>query len=328
MNRTRRPPVSAALALALVLAGCGGETPAPNAPAAPTSASNVDPPATAAASSAPTPADTAAPSAPTPAAAQPVAEPVDEAKLAAEVGADYAKLLQLAKLSDKAHKAIVKHLYKAVRECDGKLVDAQAVPGVIVAKPVKLRAEVLKSLEAAGAIAQQRGMAIDVVGGAQSVKDAVAEYNRALLEKTIALAKAASPADRKEKSFVGEARKAVGESPKDWGERPCDAGRIGGWSVVAQLVTVDASGKPKDVLVKANADASRFAKDTFESIYWEKKKGKSFRTLTEIMSAGKFVRRCSDATIFFTSPTTDGSWRCKEDADSWDPPNRPLPAWQ
>jgi hypothetical protein len=118
------------------------------------------------------------------------------------------------------------------------------------------------------------------------------------------------------------------EGPRNWDHAACDSGRLGGWSVYVQLVTVDASGKRGSVLVKAGDEGDRFTQETFEATYWNKPKGKNYRTLTEIMSAGKFVRECSLPYSFFTSPTLDGTWRCKEGTESWDPPNRPIPAWQ
>jgi hypothetical protein len=327
--------LTAALSAAALLNACSGSPPpaqpAPTASAAPTPAS------TATAASAET---TAAPDATTaPAAGGAPADGgntsyvshVDETKVAQDLGADHAKLLQIAKLSPKTQKSLVRgYLWKALAECKGaKLVDVQPIPGVLVAKPTKVRAEVAESLKTAGALAKQRGLSVEVVGGAQSIKDAVKDWNAVMLDKTLAVIKAAPAAEQKEKSFAAEARKALGsEGPKGWGANPCDAGRIGGWSVQVQLITLDASGARGQVLVKAGPDSERFGKDNFESIYWDKKKGKNYRTLTEIMSAGKFVRQCSDPTVFLTSPTIDGSWRCREETESWDPPNRPIPAWQ
>ena len=307
--------------LVMAIAACGG-APEPAAPAAPTA----------------TPAAPATPPEPGAAHADPPAEPppppvvaeLDEAEAPKALGADAAKLLSLAKISPKTHKSLFKgYLWKAVGECPAdKMVEVVAAPGVLVAKPSRLRAETKKGLEAAGALAQQRGMAVEVTGGSPTVKDAVVEWNAAIVGKALELAKAAPAAEQKEKSFALEARKALGsEGPKGWGERPCESERLGGWAVAVQLVTVDGTGKRGQVLVESGAK-SRLTKDAYEATYWEKKKGKNFRTLTEIMSVGKFVRRCSDASVFATSPITDGGWRCKEDPESWDPPNRPIPAWQ
>lgn len=259
-----------------------------------------------------------------------MAAPLEEAEAPKELGPDAAKLRDLARISPKTQKSLLKgYLWKAVGECPAdKMVEVAAAPGVLVAKPSKLRPEAKKGLEAAGALAQQRGMALEVVGGSPTVKEAVTEWNSGILAKALELAKAAPPAEQKEKSFAAEARKALGnEGPKGWGERPCDSERLGGWAVTVQLVTIDGAGKRGQVLVESGAK-SRFVQSAYEATYWEKKKGKNFRTLTEVMSAGKFVRRCSDATLFATSPTTDGGWRCKEDPESWDPPNRPIAAWQ
>jgi hypothetical protein len=307
--------------MAVAMIACGG-APDPVTPPPPVTASPTQP--------AP-PAPSAAPAEP---AAEPppppVAAPLEEADAPKELGADAVKLKDIARISPKTHKSLLKgYLWKAVGECPAdKMVEVTAAPGLLVGKPAKVRAEAKKGLEGAGALAQQRGMAIEVVGGSPAVKDAVAEWNAAILGKALELAKAAPPADQKEKSFAAEARKALGsEGPKGWGERPCESDSLGGWGVTVQLVTVDGTGKRGQVLVKAGPE-SRLSQPTYEATYWEKKKGKNFRTLTEIMSAGKFVRRCSDATRFATSVSADGSWRCKEDPDSWDPPNRPIPAWQ
>ena len=139
-----------------------------------------------------------------------------------------------------------------------------------------------------------------------------------------------SACESKEKNFAAEAKTAAGEdrNPKEWDKGVCETGRLGGWAVQVQLVTVSAGGAKAQVLVKGGADGDRFSKDTLESTYWDKPKGKNYRTLTELMSAGSFVRQCSFPSQFMTSPTQDSTWRCKEGTESWDPPNRPLPAWQ
>jgi hypothetical protein len=259
---------------------------------------------------------------------------VEENKLAQDLGAESSKLLAIGKLSPKTHKSLIKNfLWKAVSECKGQaLVEVKPAPGLFVAggKPIKVNAKAYENLKAAGALAKQRGMSIEVVTGAQTIKDAVTDWNRSIIEMATVMVKGASLADQKEKSFAGEARKAIdnGDGPKTWSQNPCAAGRFGGWAVDVQLVTLDAGGNRGQVLVKAGNDAERFTKDTFQSIYWDKPKGKSFRMLTEIMSAGSFVRQCSTSFHFTSAPSQDGTWRCKQDTESWDPPNRPLPAWQ
>src|SRR5262249_9161745 len=130
-------------------------------------------------------------------------------------------------------------------------------------------------------------------------------------------------------AFASEARKAIGdEDPGSWDHTTCESGRLGGWYVYVQLVAVDATGKRGSVLVKGGDEGEHFTQDDFESVYWNKPKGKSFRTLTGLMSGGRFVRQCSQPYVFFTSPMADGTWRCKQGTESWDPPNRPIPAWQ
>ena len=47
-------------------------------------------------------------------------------------------------------------------------------------------------------------------------------------------------------------------------------------------VSVDAAGHRLKVVVKGGADAERFTRETLASVYWEKEKGKEFRTLTEL----------------------------------------------
>src|SRR5262249_32209415 len=169
----------------------------------------------------------------------------------------------------------------------------------------------------------------EVVAGYMAVSQGVTEWNHSIIEMAHKLVKAAPPADQKDKSFASEARKALSdEGPRTWDHSACDSGRLGGWSGFVQLVTVDASGKRGTVLVKAGDEGVHFTQEDFESGYWNKPNGKNFRTLTEIMSAGKFVRQCSQAYAFFTSPTLDRTWRCKEGTESWDPPNRPIPPGQ
>src|SRR6185369_1373650 len=119
--------------------------------------------------------------------------------------------------------------------------------------------------------------------------------------------KAAPPADQKGKSFAAEALAACpeGQNPKGWDSSICESGYLAGWSIQVQLVTVNAAGAKAQVLVKSGPDGDHFDKDTFEAIYWDKVKGKNYRTLTEIMSAGSFVRRCSEPLQFSTSPMQD-----------------------
>ena len=258
---------------------------------------------------------------------------LEEAKAPTELGPNLAKLLAIAKISPNTHKGLLKHmLWTPKGECPTTaVVDLKPPPGLLVAsgKPIKVRDKTAENLKAAGALAKQRGLAIEVVAGHITIKDAVTDWNHAIIEKAHALAKAASPADQKEKSFASDARKALGEEgPRSWNKSSCEVGRFGGWSVFVQLVTVDASEKRGQVLVKAGDEGEHFSKRPSSRRHWDKPKGKNFRMLTEIMSAGKFVRQCSQPYLFFTSPTQDGTWRCKQDTESWDPENRPLPAWQ
>jgi hypothetical protein len=257
----------------------------------------------------------------------------EEADAPKELGPDNAKLLAIAAASPKTQKALLKHhLWKALSECSATPVtEVKPAPGLLVAsgKTIKVRDKVYENLKMAAALAKQRGLALEIVEGWVSIGDAVKEWNHAIIEMADKLVKAAPPADRKEKSFAADARKALGEEgPRAWDHSTCDSGRLGGWFVFVQLVTVDASGKRGAVLVKAGDEGVHFSQDTFEGAYWNKPNGKNFRTLSEIMSAGKFVRQCSQAYAYFTSATLDGTWRCKEGTESWDPENRPLPAWQ
>lgn len=310
-----------------LLLACSGGTPVPTTS---TSSTTAQPAATTA------PADPAAPGEAPPAsdAGSSFAGRLEEAEAAQELGADLAKLLTIAKLSPKTHKNLLKnHLYKPTGECPGQaLVDVTPSPGLLVAggKALKVRARTYDGLKAAGALAKQRGVAIEIVSAHLSIKEAVKSWNHSMIESTFAMLKGASPADQKEKSFAQDARRQIdaGESPKSWGAGSCESGRIGGYSVDAQLVAVDANGKRGAVMVKAEPEGERFTKETFEATYWDKPKGKNFRTLTEVMSAGGFVRQCSEAFHFTSAPKQDGTWRCKQGTESWDPPNRPIPAWQ
>ena len=316
-----------------LLLACSGGTPVPTTSAASTTA---QPAATTA------PADPAAPGSGSPPGEAPPASDagssfaarVEEPEAAQELGADFAKLLTIAKISPKTHKNLLKnHLYKPTGECPGQtLVDVTPSPGLLVAdgKTLKARAKTYDGLKAAGALAKQRGVAIEIVSAHLSIKEAVKSWNHSMIESAFAMLKGASPADQKEKSFAQDARKQIdaGESPKSWSAASCESGRIGGYAVDVQLVAVDASGKRGAVMVKAEPEGERFTKETFEATYWDKPKGKNFRTLTEVMSAGGFVRQCSEAFHFTSAPKQDGTWRCKQDTESWDPPNRPIPAWQ
>jgi hypothetical protein len=258
---------------------------------------------------------------------------IDEDKAAQELGDSFAKLLQIAKLSPKTHKSLLKsYLFRAESECPGQtLVEIKPATGLLVAKSeLKIRARAYEKLKAAGMVAKQRGTAIEVVTGHAAVKDTLDQWNQAIIDASLKLINAAAPADQKDKNFAPGAKTAVGEelNPKGWESNVCETGRLGGWSVEVQLVTLDASGQRGTVLVKGGADAERFTRDNFESTYWDKPTGKSFRTLTEIMAVGGFVRQCSAPDLFMTSPTMAGTWRCKQGPDSWDPPNRPIPVWQ
>lgn len=316
--------LGALLAATCLLLGCGGGQPVPAALTHPAAAST-------------DPAASAAPGEP------PVEPPrpedsrlighIEEDKAPEELSAYFAKLLQIAKLSPKTHKSLLKsYLWKAESECPGQtLVEIKPTTGVLVAKDaLKIRDKAYEKLKTAGKVAKQRGTAIEVVSGHASVKDTLEQWNQAIIDASLSLIKAAAPADQKEKNFASEAKTAVGEdlNPKQWESNVCETGRLGGWSVEVQLVAVDAGGNRGTVLVKGGSDAERFTKDNFESMYWDKPKGKSFRTLTEIMAVGGFVRQCSAADVFMTSPTMAGSWRCKQGPDSWDPSNRPIPVWQ
>jgi hypothetical protein len=312
------------LSAACLLLGCGSGRPVPAALTHPPAAST-DPAASAAPSEPPVepprPKDSS------------LIERIDEDKAPQELNAYFAKFLQIAKLSPKTHKSLLKsYLWKAASECPGQtLVEIKPTTGVLVAKDaLKIRAKAYEKLKAAGKVAKQRGTAIEVISAHASVKDTLDQWNQAIIDASLSLIKAAAPADQKEKNFAPEAKKAVGEdlNPKQWESNVCETGRLGVFSIEVQLVAVDAGGHRGTVLVKGGSEAARFTKDNFESMYWDKPTGKSFRTLTEIMAVGGFVRQCSTANLFMTSPTMAGTWRCKQGPDSWDPPNRPIPVWQ
>ncbi|MCC6558635.1 MAG: hypothetical protein IT372_37345, partial [Polyangiaceae bacterium] len=206
-------------------------------------------------------------------------------------------------------------------------------PGLLVAKGAapELRPEVYARLKEAAAVAKQRGTAIEVLAAHEAVDEAIKAWNRAVLEAALSVAKDASPADKKEKNLMSAARKLLDPDadPTEWSRSPCESGRLGGYSVVVQLVALDSAGTPGARLVKGGPGGDRFQKDTYETTYWDKKQGKNYRTLTEIMSAGSFVRQCSEASRFTATPKEEeGTWRCKEGGESWEPPNRPIPAWQ
>lgn len=271
--------------------------------------------------------------------APPAAEPktyavrLEEAEVAEALGPYAKKLKEIGKLSPKTHEALLKsYLWKPTAECEGlSLVEVEPSPGVLVAKgeALKLRAEVAAHLKEAGALAKQRGTAIEVLSGHEAVSAAVERWNQAAIDAALAAVKAASRGDKKEKNLMSAARKHLdaGADPRSWGAEPCASGRFGGLSVAVQLVALEAGGGRGAVLVKGGPEGDRFEKETYEATYWDKAKGKSFRLLTEIMSAGHFVRQCSEASRFIAT-TDEGTWRCKEGTESWEPPNRPLPAWQ
>jgi hypothetical protein len=304
---------SFAALLPLVAIACGGSDPPPQppkpAPVAPAADEGQPPP-------------------PPP----PLVDHLAENKVADMLGADNAKFITLAKQSPKTASGLTKgQFFVAINECPNlKLVDVAVAPGILVPKPMKVREATYAKLVKAGARAQQRGAALEVLATQVSVKDAVAEWNHAVLDAAIKLVKAAPPAAQKETSFASPAMKAVGEenSPKTFDQTACESGRLGGAQVMVQLVSVDANSKRGKVLVKGGAEADRFEKDGYAEIYWNKVKGKQYRTLTEIMSVG-FFRFCPSTTLFGTSTIEDGSWRCKDldGNDSWDPPNRPIPPW-
>lgn len=325
-----RLTLPAFLALLGATSACGGSSAPAAAPPAPSAAAAT--PAAPSASASDTPSDVAGDPATAAGGTNTFADKLDEAKAGKELGADAAMLLTLAKISPKTHKSLLRsYLYSATAECPAQdVVEIAPVPGLLADKGVKVRAQVYEGLKAAAALAQQRGVAIQVVAGQRTIKDAVRSWNHDILQAAVELAKKAPAAERKDKSFASAARKAVddGDGPKSWVTSPCDKRMLGGWAVDVQLVAVGVNGKPGAVLVKAGDEADHFTKDTFESTYWDKKKGKSFRKLTEIMSVGHFVRRCDTPYHFWTSPTQDETWRCKLDTESWDPPNRPLPAWE
>jgi hypothetical protein len=313
--------VTLAVGLALAAASCGGPPP----------------PAT---SAAPAPTADSASDAMDVAGGMPVAEAkayavrLEEADAAQALGADAAKqLTQLGLLAPKTHAALLKgYLWKPAAECVGlSLLPVEAVPGVLLPKgeAPRVRAEVLPRLKEAGAIAKQRGTAIEVLSAHEPVSAAVQRWNQAALDAALAVAKAASPDERKEKNLMSAARKRLdaGADPKTWDADVCASGRLSGLSLEVQLVALDAGGGRGAVLVKGGPEGDHFQKDTYEATYWDKAKGKSHRMLTEIMAAGRFVRQCSEASRF-TSTQDEGTWRCKEGTESWEPPNRPFPAWQ
>jgi hypothetical protein len=270
-----------------------------------------------------------------PADAKEYAARIPEGDAAKELGAGAAKLTQIEAQSPKTHAALLKdYLWKPVAECEGlSLVAVHAAPGLLVPKgdAPKLRADVYARLKDAGALAKQRGTAIEVLSGHEPVGEAVKRWNAAVLDTTLEVLKLVPAAERKEKSAMGAVRKRLDPSadPASWGAAPCASGRLGGYSVAVQLVALDAAGGRGAVLVKGGADGERLDKDTYEATYWDKAKGKNYRTLTEIMSAGSFVRQCSQPSRFTATPAKgEGTWRCREGDESWEPENRPLPAWQ
>lgn len=312
-------------AIAAAHLGCGAAEPAP-APS-PTSASLGEP----------APKGPADPAENIPGLAQkpPLAAPLDEKDAGAVLGEAAPKLAQIATLSPKTHEGLLKKgLVKKLRECEGqKLVPVAPAPGLIVASGAKPMVSELaqKRLAQAGALASQRGMLIEVVSGHATVEDAVRERNHALIEAGLAIVQAAPKAERKDKNYAKKAREAIGDmGPEGWQAEACDRGRLGGHGVSVRLVAQNASGGRGNVLVAASEGKERFDKDNYGGIYWDKPKGKPYRMLTEIMSAGMFVRSCDLPYEFTTSESQPSTWRCKvgSSSDSWDPENRPIPAWQ
>jgi hypothetical protein len=317
--------VAIAAGLALAAASCGGAK-----PPAPAAVKAKEP--------SPAGADHAADMTAVSPAPEPKAYAVrmEEGDAAEALGPDAGKLTQIGKLSPKTHAALLKsYLWKPIAECEGiAVVAVDPAPGLLVAEgqAPKVRAEVYTRLKEAGAMAKQRGTSIEVLSGHEAVSEAVKRWNQAALEAALAEAKTASRADRKAKNLMSAARKHLdaGGDPKSWtlwGADACASGPLSGLSVTVQLVATDAGGGRGAVLVKGGAEGDRFEKDTYEATYWDKAKGKNFRTLTEIMSAGRFVRQCSEASRFIATQG-EGTWRCKEGTESWEPPNRPISAWQ
>jgi len=315
--------------LGIFVAGCGGAQPAP---AAVDRASEPANEASVEAKPVEPPADEWSASAPAGAEGKLIAH-FEEDKAADELKASFGKFLQIAKLSPKTHKSLLKHhLWKAIGTCpSATYVDVVAAPGLVVSKSKpKMNEKAYEQLKAAGVLATQRGVAIEVISGRQTLEEAVESWNEAIIEAALKRIKAAKPGEQKEKNFAPGAKADVGldRSPKEWSASVCSEGELGGFTVEVQLVAVDAGGKKGKVMVKGGADGDHFTKETFESTYWDKDKGKSYRTLTEIMSVGRFVRQCDSASRFTTSPTQDETWRCKLGTESWDPPNRPIPPWR
>lgn len=266
---------------------------------------------------------------------KPYVAPLTAEEAAQQLGADARKLTQIEQLSPKSHEALLKsYLWKPIAECEGlQLVPVQPAPGLLVppkGDPPRVRADVLELLKQAGALAKQRGTAIEVLTGHETVAEAVKRWNTAALDKAIEIAKAVSAEARKEKSVMGAARKRLDPEadPRSWGDDPCKTGRLSGASVDVQLVGLDAGGGRGKVLVKGGSEADRFERDTYATSFWDKAQGKSYRLLNEVMTAGKFVRQCSSASRFTALPEFDGTWRCREQGESWEPSDRPLPPWQ
>src|SRR5947209_854432 len=115
------------LAFSIGIVACGPSAVAPVPPPAPTGSASTDPVApplpsgSAQADASPPPAPSSAPAAggdSDSAAGNAFAAHVDEAKVAKELGAENGKLLQIAKLSPKTHKSLLKnHLYSPLAEC-------------------------------------------------------------------------------------------------------------------------------------------------------------------------------------------------------------------
>ena len=310
------------IALTAALISCGGAQPSPPGGAA----------GDASADTTPGPAE---PAMPEPPPSKQYAAPLPEAEAAQQLGADARKLTQIQQLSPKSHEALLKSfLWKPVAECEGlKLAPVEPAPGLFA--PAKgpapqVRADILGPLKEAAALAKQRGHGIEVLAGHETVADAVKRWNQAALDAALEIAHAVKPQARKEKSVMGAARKRLDlqSDPRSWGADPCTSGRLAGTTVDVQLVALAAGGGRGKVLVKAGPDADRLDRDSYLTTFWDQATGRSHRLLNEVMTAGKFVRQCSNPSRFTAMPELDGTWRCREGNDSWEPENRPVAPWQ
>ena len=319
-----RTPFPEVMAITVTLISCGGAPPPPPAGAG-----------DAAPGAAPAPAEAATPE-PPPAPGKQYAVPLPEAEAAQQLGADARKLTQIQQLSPKSREALLEtYLWKPVAECEGlKLAPVEAAPGLFV--PAKgpapqVRADLLGPLKDAAALAKQRGHGIEVLAGHETVADAVKRWNQAALDAAIEIANAVKPEARKEKSVMGAARKRLDlqADPRAWASAdPCKAGRLAGTVVDVQLVALAPGGGRGKVLVKAGPEGDVLDKGSYMTSFWDQAQGRSHRLLNEVMTAGKFVRQCSRPSRFTAMPELDGTWRCREGNDSWEPENRPIAPWQ